>query len=167
MSKGSNTEYFCELLSPCEDDSKPLLELLSACEEPGLYLKQLNDVTDRKRVPFQDEDHPGNDPHLVLGFPRLCSGTFAERSRSLSVHVGGKKIVYLKQSAQNAGLCPADFMGQFFNDSSFNFFRNLCDMIFVNSRNGRVSWQAVPRTSFLCLSGNGCQLSFVSQCCHL
>ena len=28
-------------------------------------------------------------------------------------------------------------------------------------------WLAVPRVFLLCFSCNGCQLSFVSQCCHL
>ena len=43
----------------------------SNCEEPCLRLSQLNDGIDRWRVPLQDEDHPGNDPHLVPGFPRM------------------------------------------------------------------------------------------------
>ena len=42
-----------------------------------------------------------------------------------------------------------------------------CDIFLVNSRNRRVSWLAVPRMFLLCLSCNSCQLSFVSQCCHL
>ena len=42
-----------------------------------------------------------------------------------------------------------------------------CVIFLVNSRSGRVSWLAVPRIFLLCFSGNGCQLSFVSQCCHL
>ena len=55
----------------------------------------------------------------------------------------------------------------FFSDSAFNLLRNLCDIFLVNSKNGRVSWLAVPRMFLLCFSCNGCQLSFVSQCCHL
>ena len=55
----------------------------------------------------------------------------------------------------------------FFSDSAFNLLRNLCDIFPVNSGNGRVSWLAVPRIFFLCFSCNGCQLSFVSQRCHL
>ena len=43
---------------------------------------------------------------------------------------------------------------------------NLCD-IFLNSRNGRVSWLAVPRMFLLCFSCNVRQLSSLSQCCHL
>ena len=62
------------------------------CEEPHLGLNQLNDGTDRRRVPLQDEDHPGNDPHLVPGFPHLCSGMFPERFRSASVSVGSREF---------------------------------------------------------------------------
>ena len=68
------------------------IELLGMREEPPLGLRQLNDEIDKRRVPLQDEDHPGNDPHLVPGFPRLCSGTFPERFRSVSVSVGSKEI---------------------------------------------------------------------------
>ena len=46
------------------------------CEEPRLCLSQSNDGIDRRRVPLQDEDDPGNDPPLVPAFPRLCSGMF-------------------------------------------------------------------------------------------
>ena len=64
--------------------------LLSLCEEHRLGLSQLNDGIDRRRVPPQNEDHPGNDPQLVPGFPRLCSGMFPERFRSASVSVGSR-----------------------------------------------------------------------------
>ena len=43
-------------------------------------------------VPLQDEDHPENDPHLVPGFPGLCSGMFPERFRRMSAFVGSKEI---------------------------------------------------------------------------
>ena len=55
----------------------------------------------------------------------------------------------------------------FFTDSAFYLLRKLCDIFVVNSRNGRVSWLAVPRMFLLRFSCNGCQLSFVSQRCHL
>ena len=71
---------------------------LSSCEEPRLGLNQLNDVTDRRRVPLQDEDHPGNDPHLVPAFSRLCFGTLPERFRSVSVPVGSKKSSFLNRA---------------------------------------------------------------------
>ena len=35
----------------------------------------------RKRHLLQDSDHSGNDPRLVHGFLRLCSGVFPERFR--------------------------------------------------------------------------------------
>ena len=78
-----------------------------------------------------------------------------------------EKFVYFRQSTQNAGLCPAELLRQLFSDSAFNLLRNLCDIFLVKSRNGRVLWLAVPRMFFLCFSCNGCQLSFLSQCCHL
>ena len=69
----------------------------SVCEEPRLSMNQLNDGTDRRRVSLQDEDHPGNDPRLVPGFPRLCSGMFTERLRSVSVPVGSR-VIHLNQT---------------------------------------------------------------------
>ena len=78
-----------------------------------------------------------------------------------------EKIASFRQSTQDAGLYPDELLRQFFNDFAFNLFRKLCDMFLVNSRNGCVSWLAVPRMLLLCFSWNGCQLSFVSQCCHL
>ena len=77
-----------------------------------------------------------------------------------------KKLVLFRQSTQNAGLSPAELLGQFFSDSAFNFLKNLCDIFLVNSRNGSFSWLAVPRRFLLCFSCNGCQLSFVFQRCH-
>ena len=65
---------------------------LGRCEEPRLCLSQLNDGIDRRRIPLQDQDHPGNDPHLVPSFPRLCSGMFPERFRSASISVGSREI---------------------------------------------------------------------------
>ena len=50
-----------------------------------------------------------------------------------------KKLIYFRQGTQNAGLCPAELVGQFFRDSAFNLLRNLCDIFLVISRNGRVS----------------------------
>ena len=61
------------------------------CEEPLLCVSQLNDKIDRRRVPLQDEDHPGNDPHLVPGFLRLCSRKFPEEFRSASISVGSEE----------------------------------------------------------------------------
>ena len=62
------------------------------CEEPCVGLNLLSDGTVTRRVPFQDEDHPGNDPQLVPGFPRLCSGRFPELLRSASESVGSREI---------------------------------------------------------------------------
>ena len=69
-----------------------------------------------------------------------------------------EKFVYFRQSTQSAG--------QFFSESAFNLLKKLCDIFLVSLRNGRVSWLTVSRMFFLCFFCNGCQLSFVSQCCH-
>ena len=132
-----NSDFLLELLSPCEGDRESLRELLSPCEEPRLGLNQLNVGTDRRRVQLQDEDRSGNDSHLVPAFPRLCSGMFPERFRSVSVSVGSREIRLIRQSTQNAGLCPAELLEQFFRDSASNLLRNLYDIFLVNSRNGR------------------------------
>ena len=71
------------------------------------------------------------------------------------------------QSTQNAGLCPAELLGQIFSDPAFTLLRSLSYLFLINSRNIRVSWLAVPRMFLLSFSCNGCQLSLVSQCCHL
>ena len=55
-------------------------------------LNQLNDGTDRLRIPLQDPKHSGNDPHLVPGFLRLRSRMFSERFRCLLVPVGSPEI---------------------------------------------------------------------------
>ena len=68
-----------------------LENLWSSSEEPRLCLSQLNDEIDRQRAPLQDGDHPRNDPHLVPGFPRLCSGMFREQFPSASASVGSEE----------------------------------------------------------------------------
>ena len=132
------------------------------CKEPRLGLSQLNDGIDRRRVPLQDEDHLGNDPHSVPGFPRLCSGMF----RSALVSVGSREIRLIYTDHPKCGTLSRWTPGTVFCDSAFNLLRNLCDIFLVNTRNGRVLWLAVPWMILLCFSCNGCQLSFVSQRCH-
>ena len=75
----------------CQLPVKLMLSLALLWEVP-LGLSQLNDVTERRRVPLQDEDHPGNDPHLVPRLLRLCSGMILERFRSVSASVDSKNI---------------------------------------------------------------------------
>ena len=77
----------------CKINSMKLSKIQGTCDDPRLDLSQLNDETDRRRVPLQDEDHPENDPHMVPGFPRLCSGTFPQRFRSVSVSAGSREFV--------------------------------------------------------------------------
>ena len=99
-------------------------------------------------------------------FPSLCSGMFPERFRSVSVPVGSKenRLVFPK-----GGTLTCWFLGTHFSDSAFNLFKNLCDIILVNSRNRRVPWPAFPWMFLLCFSCNGFKLAtaFVSQGCHL
>ena len=98
----------------------------------------------------------------------VCVPEFSGNGSGMSPYLlVQEKFVLFRQSTQNAGLCPAELLGQFFSDSAFNLLGKLCDIFFVNSRNGRVSWLAVPRMFLLRFSCNGCQLSFVSQRCHL
>ena len=78
-----------------------------------------------------------------------------------------EKNVWFRQSTQISGLCPVEVLGQFFTDSASYLLRELCDLFLVSFRNGRVSWMAIPRMFLLCFSCNVCQLSFVSQRCHL
>ena len=81
--------------------------------------------------------------------------------------VGLTEIRLLYIETQNPGICPAEFLEQFFSDSAFNLLWNLYDLFLVNSRNGRVSWLAVRRTFHLCFFCNRRQFSFVSHFCHL
>ena len=62
------------------------------CKRPHLCLIQLTEGTNRRRIPLQHEDHSGNDPHLVRGFPRLYSGMFPDRFWIVSVLVGSREI---------------------------------------------------------------------------
>ena len=78
-----------------------------------------------------------------------------------------EQFVRLKQSTQNMGLCLAEILGQFFDDSAYHLIGNLWDKVLINSRNGRVPRQAVPRKFLLCFSWNGCQHLVVCQCLHL
>ena len=47
--------------------------------------------SDSKRHPFQDEDHPGNDPHLFPGSPYSNSGISPEHLRGELGLVGSEK----------------------------------------------------------------------------
>ena len=139
----------------------------SGCDEPRLGLNQLNDGTDRRRIPLQDENHSGNEPHLVPGFPSLCSGMFPQRFRIVSVLVGSKEIHLVQTEHPKCGTLSCRIPGTIFCDPALNMHGNLRDVILIASRDGRVSWLAVLRMFHMGLSCNGRQLSLVSQCCHL
>ena len=62
------------------------------CERSRLDLSQLGSRYDRQRTPLQDGDDSGNDPRLVLGFLRQCSGMFPKQFRWISVPVGSREI---------------------------------------------------------------------------
>ena len=51
-----------------------LLEIPPTCEEPCLSLNPQSDETNRQRILLQDENHSGNDPRFVPGFPGPVSG---------------------------------------------------------------------------------------------
>ena len=81
------------LVQSIDHNRKPDQTQSGRCsEELRLGMNQVNDGTNKPRVPFQDEDYPGNDPHLLPGFPRLCSEMSPERFWSVSVPVGSNEI---------------------------------------------------------------------------
>ena len=121
----------------------------------------------RRRCLLQEEDHSRSRPHSFPGFPRLYSRMFPEGFRNAYVSVGLRQIRLVQTERPKCGTLSGWNSGRVFSDSAFNLLRNLCDIFLVNSRNGRVSWLAVPRIFLLCFVCNGCQLSFVSQRCHL
>ena len=109
----------------------------------------------------------GTIPHWFLLFHVWVPGSSRNGSGVCPYLWVLQKVFWFKQSIQNAGLCPAYFLGQFFSDPAFNLLGNLCYVFLVDSRNGLFSWPAVRNRFFLCFSCNGCQILFVSQCCHL
>ena len=74
---------------------------------------RLNSLYDRQRTPPRDGDHSGNDPQLVHGFPGHCSRMFLERFQRASALTASGEFIQFTESTQNAGLCPAEFLGQF------------------------------------------------------
>ena len=65
------------------------------CDYCGRFaadLSQLNCWFDEYRSPLWDQDHSGNDRHLVPGSLVHCSGMFPERFRRVSVSVGSREI---------------------------------------------------------------------------
>ena len=46
-----------------------------------------------------------------------------------------EKFVYFRQGTQNAGLCPAELLGQFFSDFAFNLFRSclICSWLILGT----------------------------------
>ena len=88
---------------------------------------------------------------------RNVPGTFPECVR----------ICGLKRNSSNLDIAPKmrdSVLLKFWDSFLVTLPSNLSDMFLVDSRNGRVSWLAVPRMFLLCFSCNGCQRSFVSQC---
>ena len=63
-----------------------------------------------------------------------------------------KKHIQFWQSAQYSTLCSAEFLGQLFSYSSFDFLWDLCDIVFIDSRNICVPRQVVPRMFLLTFS---------------
>ena len=132
-----------------------------------MCLSHMNDRIYRRRIPHQDEDHSGVVLIRSLAF-HVCVLECSRNGSGMRPYLWAKKkLVWFRQSTHKAGLFPAELLGLFYSDSAFYLLKNLCDIILVNSMNGRVSRLAVPRVSLLCFSCNDCQLSFVSQRCHL
>ena len=78
-----------------------------------------------------------------------------------------ENVIYFRQRSQDAGLCPAEFLGQFLCDPAFNLLRNLLDVFLSNCRKRQVPWLAVPRLLLLCFSWNICQFLLAPWRCHL
>ena len=62
------------------------------CERYLPGQSHLNCWNDRRRTLLQDGDNSGNDPPLVPGFSRRCSGMFPVRFRRVSVLAGSREI---------------------------------------------------------------------------
>ena len=78
-----------------------LFELLSPFEALLLGLSQLSDGTDKRRIPFQDEDLSWNKPHLLPGFPSPCSELFMKQLQIVSVTVDlGKCSLVQKEDSK-------------------------------------------------------------------
>ena len=50
------------------------------------------DVPNKRRIPFQNEDHPGKVFHLVRGFERLYTGRLVKWFQSVPVPVNSRDI---------------------------------------------------------------------------
>ena len=95
-------------------------------------LIQLSYWRNRQRTPFQDGDHSWNDPRVFPGSLRQRSGMFLELFGECPYPWFQKKFVQFGQSTQDAGLCPAEVVGQFLSDSALIFFRSLCYILLGN-----------------------------------
>ena len=76
-----------------------------------------------------------------------------------------KKLVKLWQGTQDAWLCSANFIREFFNYSAFNLLRKLGDVILSQFRVKRVLSSTVS-SAFMCFSRNCCYFLLISERCH-
>ena len=113
----------------------------------GLFLERCNFVSWFPTFVFREV--PGTVPECL----HTCG--FEKNSSSLD------------RASKMRNFLLLNFSDSFFSHSAFNILENLCYIILIGFRNGRVCWLAVPGMFLLCSSFNGCQLPLVSHCCHL
>ena len=113
-----------------------------SCEEPRLGLNQLNDGSDRRRVPLHDEDQRIILETILIWFLvfHVCVPECFRNESGVRPYLWAQQnFISIRQSTQNAGHCPAELLEQFLSDSAFNLLRKLSDIFLVHSKNGRVS----------------------------
>ena len=120
---------------------------------------------DKQKTPLQDVDHSGNDPRLAPGFLSRRSGMFPERLQRMFVHVGSKEIRPLWTEHPRCGTLSRWIPGTVYWLCP-HLFRNLFYILLSDSGSRYVLRLDVPRR-LLCFPWHSCQLSLISQWCHL
>ena len=125
---------------PCKE-TEPSSRYHAMCEEYRLGLNRMSDGTDRRRIPLQDEDHSGHDPHLLPGFLCLCSGMFPKRFPTVSVPACSRENSSSLHKAPK--IRDSVLLNSWENflvtlPSAFNLLRNLGYVFLTDSRNARV-----------------------------
>ena len=115
------------------------------CEEPFLGLNRSAEETDRRRILLEDEHQSGYDRPLVPSFPRLCSGMFPERLRTVSVLVVPRENRLVLTEHLKCGSLSCWNPGTIFSDLAFYLLRELGHVVPTDFRDGLFSWLAVVR----------------------
>ena len=125
------------------------------CDESLPDLNKIHYRSGKQITPLRDRDRLRNDPQWVPCFWAVvpgCSGSSYGASPNLWVQ---KKFIKFRQSARNAWLRLAEFFGNSFSDSPFNFFRILGDVLLSHSWIKCVLCLTVPlHCIFRCSSPN-------------